>query len=94
MLALLPLLVAVRAIKIHPGGSNQFCLEAQGAHANGIAVIINQCSDSMYQEWAISPGSTIVQLAGQNYCLDAGSGEHSQPIPAPLPEACRSLCVT
>lgn len=79
MLALLTALVmssahGAHATKIHPGGNSSLCLEAAG-YANGHDVFINDCIPVGSQEWTISPGSTIVQFAGYNYCLDAGSSE-------------------
>lgn len=84
MLALVALLsaLAANAAMIHPGGNDQVCLEARDA-ANGAQVVVNNCNGSELQNWAISPGSTHVQLAGKNFCLDTGDCEWL---------SCRSLC--
>ncbi|KAH6867232.1 ricin B lectin domain-containing protein [Coprinopsis sp. MPI-PUGE-AT-0042] len=45
-----------------------------GVIANGTAVQIMNCSEgSRFQNWVINRGLTKVQLAGTQFCLDAGS---------------------
>ncbi|TXT10863.1 hypothetical protein VHUM_02368 [Vanrija humicola] len=59
---------------IHPNGNNAKCLDVQGnVQANGTPVQIYDCNGSAAQNWIIKKGSTSVQLAGSNYCLDASS---------------------
>ena len=36
------------------------------------------CNGTNAQKWVINPGQTSVQVAGTNYCLDAGSGTCSR----------------
>ncbi|KAH6885084.1 carbohydrate-binding module family 13 protein [Coprinopsis sp. MPI-PUGE-AT-0042] len=55
------------------------CLDVAGNRlngfiANGTAVQIFNCMEgSKFQNWVINNGSTKVQLAGTQFCLDAGS---------------------
>ncbi|KAJ3537979.1 hypothetical protein NM688_g6586 [Phlebia brevispora] len=60
--------------QIHPNGNTGKCLDVQGAvFANGTPVQIYDCNGTGAQNWVIQSGSTAVQVAGTNYCLDAGS---------------------
>ncbi|KAF4573643.1 hypothetical protein EYR36_008161 [Pleurotus pulmonarius] len=58
---------------IHPIANRNKCLDVRGnVQSNGTAVQIFDCNGSAAQSWLISPGSTKVQLANTNFCLDAG----------------------
>ncbi|KAF4573626.1 Ricin B lectin domain-containing protein [Pleurotus pulmonarius] len=58
----------------HPIASRSKCLDVQGdVQSNGTPVQIFDCNGSPAQTWVIKPGPTKVQLAGTNFCLDAGS---------------------
>ncbi|KAJ8514806.1 hypothetical protein ONZ45_g7709 [Pleurotus djamor] len=60
--------------QIHPVGNGYQCLDVRGnIVANGTPVQIYECNGSTAQNWVIKAGSTKVQLAGTNFCLDAGS---------------------
>ncbi|RXW19505.1 hypothetical protein EST38_g6362 [Candolleomyces aberdarensis] len=55
---------------VHP----EKCLDVRGAvFANGTPVQIYDCNGTPAQNWILSRGSTKVQLAGTNFCLDASS---------------------
>ncbi|KAL0952119.1 hypothetical protein HGRIS_008748 [Hohenbuehelia grisea] len=59
---------------IHPGGHINKCLDVRGnVRANGTPVQVYDCNGSGAQNWIINTASTKVQLAGTNFCLDAGS---------------------
>eukprot|EP00914_Ancora_sagittata_P001072 GHVO01002830.1.p1 GENE.GHVO01002830.1~~GHVO01002830.1.p1 ORF type:complete len:287 (-),score=7.29 GHVO01002830.1:45-905(-) len=59
---------------VHPNGDTSKCIDVSGAtFANGTPVEIYDCNETNAQRWVISRGSTKVQVAGTNYCLDAGS---------------------
>ncbi|KAJ7837686.1 carbohydrate-binding module family 13 protein [Mycena olivaceomarginata] len=67
---------------IQPVGQSNKCLDVRGAvFANGTPVqmqIIDgsfryNCNGSQAQKWIIKRGKGSVQVAGTNYCLDAGS---------------------
>jgi len=61
-------------IPIHPDGNDAKCLDVRGAKfQNGTPVQIFDCNQSAAQKWFLVRGSTKVQLAGTNFCLDAGS---------------------
>ncbi|KAF9475158.1 hypothetical protein BDN70DRAFT_841310 [Pholiota conissans] len=65
-------------IEIHPGSSVTKCLDVRGANfANGTPVQIYDCNGTKAQKWFVIRGSTKVQLAGTNFCLDAGSSPAS-----------------
>lgn len=50
------------------------CLTVQGGvFADGTPVQIYDCYGTQRQRWVINRGGTKVQLAGTNFCLDAGS---------------------
>jgi hypothetical protein len=50
------------------------CLDVRGAvFANGTPVQIYDCNGTQAQRWIIKRGSTKVQIAGTNFCLDAGT---------------------
>ncbi|KAF4604505.1 hypothetical protein EYR40_003279 [Pleurotus pulmonarius] len=58
---------------IHPIANRNKCLDVRGnVQSNGTAIQIFDCNGSAAQSWLISPGSTKVQLANTNFCLDAG----------------------
>ncbi|KAF4604588.1 hypothetical protein EYR40_003362 [Pleurotus pulmonarius] len=60
--------------QIHPYGVVGKCLNVKGdAMANGTPVELFDCNGSVGQNWSIVKGQTKVQLAGTNFCLDAGS---------------------
>ncbi|KAJ3512324.1 hypothetical protein NLJ89_g3579 [Agrocybe chaxingu] len=59
---------------IHPNDIMEKCLDVRGANfANGTPVQIYDCNQTPAQRWFLNRGSTKVQLAGTNFCLDAGS---------------------
>ncbi|KAF8198504.1 G-X-X-X-Q-X-W domain-containing protein [Pholiota molesta] len=59
---------------IHPDFTTQKCIDVRGAVlANGTPVQIYDCNGTPAQNWLFTRGSTKVQLAGTNFCLDAGS---------------------
>ncbi|KAF9457289.1 G-X-X-X-Q-X-W domain-containing protein [Collybia nuda] len=59
---------------INPNGNNNKCLDVRGAvFANGTPVQIYDCNGSGAQNWIVNRGNTKVQVAGTNFCLDAGS---------------------
>ena len=37
------------------------------------------CNGTGAQNWVISDDQTVVQVAGTNYCLDAGTGKYPNP---------------
>ncbi|KAJ3531983.1 hypothetical protein NM688_g7492 [Phlebia brevispora] len=54
------------------------CLDVQNADfENGTAVQIYDCNGTGAQNWIISTGTTAIQVAGTNYCLDAGDSPAS-----------------
>lgn len=60
--------------QIHPFGVVGKCLNVKGnVTANGTPVQVFDCNGSSGQNWSIVKGQTKVQLAGTNFCLDAGS---------------------
>ncbi|KAF8157229.1 ricin B lectin domain-containing protein [Crassisporium funariophilum] len=64
----------IKGTVIHPGFNTAKCLDVRGAkYANGTPVQIYDCNNTPAQRWTINRGSTKVQLAGTNFCLDAGS---------------------
>ncbi|KAL4268545.1 Carbohydrate-binding module family 13 protein [Pleurotus pulmonarius] len=57
-----------------PISNGNKCLDVRGnVQSNGTPVQIFDCNGSGAQRWVINRGSTKVQLAGTNFCLDAGS---------------------
>lgn len=59
---------------IHPMGDPSKCVDVKGnVQADGTPVQIFDCNGSGAQQWLITRGNTQVQLAGTNFCLDAGS---------------------
>ena len=38
------------------------------------------CNGTGAQQWSLNAGTTAVQVANTNFCLDAGSGEHDRSI--------------
>ncbi|KAF8960448.1 G-X-X-X-Q-X-W domain-containing protein [Flammula alnicola] len=59
---------------INPDFNTAKCMDVRGAvFANGTPVQIYDCNGTPAQRWFINRGSTKVQLAGTNFCLDAGS---------------------
>ncbi|MCL6388895.1 hypothetical protein EXT55_22285, partial [Pectobacterium carotovorum subsp. carotovorum] len=61
-------------VQLHPNGNWRKCLNVKdGKFWNGAPVEILDCNNSPSQNWMINNGNTRVQVAGQNYCLDAGS---------------------
>ncbi|KDQ31546.1 carbohydrate-binding module family 13 protein [Pleurotus ostreatus PC15] len=74
--ALPPALAAPAQInfRISPSVDTSKCLDVRGdLQANGTAVDVFDCNATAAQNWIIRPGTTKVQLAGTNFCLDAGS---------------------
>ncbi|PPQ65558.1 hypothetical protein CVT24_010821 [Panaeolus cyanescens] len=63
------------AVRLHPNGNTNKCLEVRGGvFTNGSPVQIYDCNKSAAQNWIIKHGDqTTVQVAGTNFCLDAGS---------------------
>ncbi|TFK65366.1 carbohydrate-binding module family 13 protein [Pluteus cervinus] len=63
---------------ITAGSDSNKCLEIPNAdYANGTPVEIHDCGPASNQFWFIQPGETKVQVAGTNFCLDAGSSPQS-----------------
>ncbi|TFK37401.1 G-X-X-X-Q-X-W domain-containing protein [Crucibulum laeve] len=63
-----------RGTQIFPNFSVTKCLDVRGAvFANGTPVQIYDCNNTPAQRWFVNRGSTKVQLANTNFCLDAGS---------------------
>ncbi|TFK65369.1 carbohydrate-binding module family 13 protein/putative endo-1,3-beta-glucanase, partial [Pluteus cervinus] len=61
-------------VALKPGNSSNKCLDVRGAiFENGTPVQIYDCNGTGAQKWVIKNGETKVQLAGTNFCLDAGS---------------------
>ncbi|KAF8999269.1 ricin B lectin domain-containing protein [Cyathus striatus] len=60
---------------IHPDFDHiDKCLDVRGAKLeNGTPVQIYDCNGTPAQNWYINRGSTKIQLANTNFCLDAGS---------------------
>ncbi|GMK58648.1 hypothetical protein CspeluHIS016_0600900 [Cutaneotrichosporon spelunceum] len=48
------------------------CLQVNGG-GNGAPVVIANCANVASQRWEFANGNTAIKLAGQNFCLDAGS---------------------
>ncbi|KAF8966639.1 ricin B lectin domain-containing protein [Flammula alnicola] len=64
--------------EIHPNSDSAKCLDVRGANfANGTPVQIYDCNGTGAQKWFYVRGSTKVQVAGTNFCLDAGSSPAS-----------------
>ncbi|MCF1193335.1 RICIN domain-containing protein, partial [Mangrovimonas sp. AS39] len=64
----------LRNTTIHPGSDANKCLDVRAdVVANGTPVQIYDCNGTPAQNWTITTGETKVQLAGTNFCLDAGS---------------------
>ncbi|KAF6763220.1 ricin B lectin domain-containing protein [Ephemerocybe angulata] len=62
-----------KPVQLHPNYNWKKCLDVQGGRfANGVPVDIFDCNGTPAQNWIINPGNTRVQVAGQNFCLDAG----------------------
>ncbi|KAJ8519775.1 hypothetical protein ONZ45_g3309 [Pleurotus djamor] len=58
---------------LHPNGNTIKCLGVKGtSYANGSPVDIDDCTGKPNQLWAFNAGTTQVQLAGTDMCLDAG----------------------
>ncbi|KAJ2935517.1 hypothetical protein H1R20_g1575, partial [Candolleomyces eurysporus] len=67
-----------RAIQLHPNWNWGKCLDVRGAvFANGTPVDIFDCNGTPAQNWIVNRGSTKVQVAGTNFCLDAGEWPNS-----------------
>ncbi|KAF9556255.1 hypothetical protein CPC08DRAFT_694670 [Agrocybe pediades] len=63
-----------QGIAIHPNADASKCLDVRGAvFANGTPVQIFDCNGTPAQNWFFVRGSTKIQLANTNFCLDAGS---------------------
>ncbi|KAF9473923.1 hypothetical protein BDN70DRAFT_885382 [Pholiota conissans] len=59
---------------IHPFNTVNKCMDVRGAvFANGTPVQIYDCNGTPAQNWVLTRNSTKVQVAGTNFCLDAGS---------------------
>ncbi|KAL7409326.1 ricin B lectin domain-containing protein [Mrakia frigida] len=64
--------------RIFPNRNYNKCLDVRGAvYANGTPVQIYDCNWTPAQEWIWNEGSTKIQLANTNFCLDAGSNPAS-----------------
>ncbi|KAJ3507120.1 hypothetical protein NLJ89_g6487 [Agrocybe chaxingu] len=64
----------IQGSTLHPNGNANKCLDVRGAnYANGTPVQIYDCNQTPAQRWILNRGSTKVQLAETNFCLDAGS---------------------
>ncbi|KAG5637604.1 hypothetical protein H0H81_003996 [Sphagnurus paluster] len=60
-------------IALHPKGNTKKCLDVRGAnYTSGTPVQIYDCNGTQAQKWLIQRGDTRVQLAGTEFCLDAG----------------------
>ncbi|KAL0945339.1 hypothetical protein HGRIS_000837 [Hohenbuehelia grisea] len=67
-----PLLPSV--VQLHPDGMVDKCLDVNSNFRfNGARVQIYDCNGSGAQDWVLNFGNTKVQLAGSDYCLDAGN---------------------
>ncbi|GLB34535.1 putative G-X-X-X-Q-X-W domain-containing protein [Lyophyllum shimeji] len=65
-------------VTLHPNGNAGKCLDVRGAvYANGTPVQIYDCNGTGAQKWRLTRGNTKVQVAGTNFCLDAGSAPAS-----------------
>ncbi|GLB36919.1 putative G-X-X-X-Q-X-W domain-containing protein [Lyophyllum shimeji] len=63
-----------QGLEIHPNGDMQKCLDVSGGvYADGTPVQIYDCNGTGAQKWIFRNGRTSVQVAGTNFCLDAGS---------------------
>lgn len=63
-----------RGLQLHPNFNQNKCLDVRGArYRNGTPVQIYDCNGSGAQKWILSRGRTQLQVAGTNFCLDAGS---------------------
>ncbi|PPR04354.1 hypothetical protein CVT24_013206 [Panaeolus cyanescens] len=61
-------------ITIHPNGNKSKCLDVRGAvFKNGTPVQIYDCNGTSAQKWVIRRGTTAIQVAGRNYCLDSST---------------------
>ncbi|KAJ3504999.1 hypothetical protein NMY22_g17733 [Coprinellus aureogranulatus] len=60
-------------VQLHPNYNWKKCLDVVGGNFyNGAQVDIYDCTGAPGQNWLVNQGNTKVQLAGQNFCLDAG----------------------
>ncbi|KAF9523124.1 ricin B lectin domain-containing protein [Crepidotus variabilis] len=67
-------------VNIHPSGISSKCIDVRGGiFKEGTPVQIYDCNKTPSQRWVASrtAKSTQIQLAGTNYCLDAGSNPNS-----------------
>ncbi|KAL0961332.1 hypothetical protein HGRIS_006289 [Hohenbuehelia grisea] len=65
---------APKGVEIHPNGNTKKCLDVQGnVRENGTPVQIYDCNGTGAQKWVLNSANTKVQLAGTNFCLDAGT---------------------
>ncbi|KDR84330.1 hypothetical protein GALMADRAFT_237117 [Galerina marginata CBS 339.88] len=65
---------AVTPTALHPNGNTNKCMDVRGAnYANGTPVQIYDCNGTGAQKWVLNRENTKVQVAGTNFCLDAGS---------------------
>lgn len=63
-------------VAIHPNGNAGKCMDVRGANfANGTPVQIYDCNGTPAQKWNFKRGTGALQVAGTNFCLDAGSCE-------------------
>jgi len=59
---------------LHPNYNTAKCMDVRGnVQENGTPVQIYDCNCTGAQKWIFQSGPTKVQLAGTNFCLDAGS---------------------
>ncbi|TEB37276.1 ricin B-like lectin [Coprinellus micaceus] len=62
-----------QTVQLHPNYNWKKCLDVKdGNFYNGAPVDIYDCNGGAGQNWVINQGNTRVQVAGQNFCLDAG----------------------
>ncbi|KAF9447937.1 carbohydrate-binding module family 13 protein [Macrolepiota fuliginosa MF-IS2] len=57
---------------LNPNGNNDKCIDVKdGVFANGTAAQIYDCNHTAAQQWVVRLGSTTIQLANTNFCLDS-----------------------
>ncbi|KAL0953126.1 hypothetical protein HGRIS_004395 [Hohenbuehelia grisea] len=65
---------APTVVQLHPNFNRGKCLDVSGnIRRNGQPVQIYDCNGTGAQNWVINLANTKVQLAGTNFCLDAGN---------------------
>jgi hypothetical protein len=64
--------------QIHPANYSGKCLDVKdGTFADGALVQLWDCNGKAQQQFALTTGSTKIQVAGTNFCLDFGSNPTS-----------------